>query len=134
MPNREFSKTQISPGKFSCAEDTTPNNPPPQSAHPVTVTDSTDSDRRGTARRARFNANPLKLQPTRKIGLNSVLERLATSAYFLLTARSIASPYPRKYHDSFMFAPESTAQAARYSRLSLLLRTAATIFAIALLS
>jgi hypothetical protein len=60
----------------------------------------------------------------------SVLERLASSAYFLPTTRSIASPYRPQYHEHFMFAPTPTAPAILRSQTPLALRVTAAILAI----
>jgi hypothetical protein len=66
-----------------------------------------------------------------RLGLEkSVLERLASSAYFLTTTRSIASPYRPQYHEHFMFAPTPTAPAILRSQTPLALRITAAILAI----
>jgi hypothetical protein len=52
-------------------------------------------------------------------------------AYLLAASRSIASPYRRKYHEPFMFAPGTISYALQRPTLSLVFRLAPLIFALA---
>jgi hypothetical protein len=94
-------------------------------AHPVNVNETSDVDAHDAQENVSFR---------RAKELNLVLGRLASSAYFLTAGRSIASPYRGKYHEPFMFAPESIVPAKRKLYLSVLLRVAAVFLAAAALA
>src|SRR5579863_8024334 len=121
MRNSEFSERQISGGQFSCAEDTTANNPAMRFAHPVHVTRSDDVDARNTRGNCCFSIPKV---------VKLVLERLGCPGYFSATGRSIASPYRAKYHEHFMFAPKPTKPVFRSFRLLFLARIVAALFAV----
>src|SRR5579862_449856 len=123
MRNSEFSERQIFRGQFSCAEDTTPNNPAMRFGHPVYVANSSEvSANPAPAGRASLAVNAAKSAP------KLVLERLESLGYFSATGRSIASPYRPKYHEHFMFAPKPIAPVIRSLRLPLLARMVAALF------
>jgi hypothetical protein len=110
-------------GQFSCAEDSTPNNPAMRFAHPVSVTHSDDVASRNVREDGFFWAVQ---------ALKPVLGRLASAAYFSATGRSIASPYVAKYHEHFMFALKPPAPVFRSFRLLVLARIVAVFFALAI--
>jgi hypothetical protein len=121
MPNSEISSLRISLGQFSCAEDTTPNNPGMRFTHPVTVTRSDDVAAHSARKDSLFCAvRAPKL----------VLERLASLAYICATGRSIASPYRPKYHEHFMFASTPPAPAIRNLHIPLRARVTAAVIAL----
>jgi hypothetical protein len=92
-------------------------------AHPVNVKQSSDVDADGARPR-----NGLFYYAR---VLNLVLGRLASSAYSSASGGSIASLYRGKYHERFMFASGSIAPTKRNMHLSLLLRVAAALLAVA---
>ena len=122
MRDAEISELQNFRGQFSCAEDTTPNNPATQFAHPLNVIESSDV--------CANNAPALKASFVTGKNQKSVLERLASPAYVSATGRSIASPYPPKYHEHFMFAPTPTVTAFSRPRFPILARFIAAFLAL----
>ena len=112
MQNCENSEPQISQGEFSCAEDTTPNNPAMQFAHPLHVTESSDVGASDThVKREKNGAKEAGA------GSKSVLGRLASMGYFWRSGRSIASLYGAKYHEHFMFDTQPTTVVIRTPQL-----------------
>src|ERR1700761_3858857 len=119
MEDCENSEPRVFPVEFSCAEDSTLNNPAMQFAHPVNVIELSDvsaNDSREVSGLNRATKVP-----------RSVLGRLAWAAYFRATGRSIASPYGAKYHEHLMFAPKPTAPAIRTLRFQWVARAVAAV-------
>src|SRR3984957_17056210 len=92
-------------------------------AHPVNVKQSSDVDA--------YDARPRNGLFCSVRIVNLVLGRLALAAYFSASGGSIASLNCGKYHEPFMFAPESIAPAKRNLYLSVMLRVGAVLLVVA---
>jgi SpoIVB peptidase S55 len=73
----------------------------------------------GLLRKAQTAARPVALKSPPGKWLQPVLERLAFLAYLGASGRSIASPYPAKYHERFMisFRPRLVAHRSLHQRI-----------------